>query len=215
MSQTATIETLAELLDQLGHIPLERIRMQPPPGTATESDILTAEAGSRKRLCELIDGVLVEKVMGFCESVLAGFLFRCLDDFVRPRNLGILTTADGMVRLWPGRVRIPDVAFISWERVPGRRMPTEPIPDLAPDLIAEVLSVGNTAAEMERKRQEYFQAGVRLVWEIDPASRTMKVYVGTDDFRTLTEADILDGGAVLAGFSLPLAALFAELDRHA
>ena len=57
----------------------------------------------------------------------------------------------------PGLVRIPDVAFISWGRLPNRRVPTEPIPDLAPDLAVEVLSVGNTPGEMARKRQGLFR----------------------------------------------------------
>ena len=73
-----------------------------------------------------------------------------------------------MVWLFRGLVRIPDVAFTSWERLPGRRVPPEPIPELAPDLAVEVLSQSNTEAEMTRKRGEYFAAGVRLVWLVDP-----------------------------------------------
>jgi Uma2 family endonuclease len=67
---------------------------------------------------------------------------------------------------------------------------------------------------MARKRLDYFTAGVRLVWEIDPDARTVSVYTGVDTFRTLTAADTLDGGAVLPGFTLTLRDLFAELDRQ-
>jgi Uma2 family endonuclease len=81
-------------------------------------------------------------------------------------------------------------------------------------LAVEVLSLSNTAGEMARKRDEYFRAGVRLVWEIDPRARTVRAYTAADQFRDLTAADTLSGDPVLPGFTLPLADLFAELDRH-
>jgi Uma2 family endonuclease len=209
------VDNLAELLERLGNIPPERIRMRPPPGTATEADVLEALEAPRKRICELIDGVLVEKAMGFTESLLGSYLIVLLDAFVRPRNLGLVTAADGTVRLWAGRVRIPDVAFFSWDRMPGRRRPPEPIPTLAPDLAVEVLSRGNTPGEMLLERQDYFSAGVHLAWEIDPRQRTVTVYTSPETpTAVLTAADTLDGGTVLPGFSLPLGDLFAELDRQ-
>lgn len=210
----APCEDFAELLDRLGHVPPERIRLQPPPGTATEADVLAALEAPRKRLCELIDGVLVEKAMGYSESVLASLLIEVLNAFNRPRNLGLVTAPDGTVRLWAGRVRIPDVAFTSWERMPNRRRPPEPIPSLAPDLAVEVLSISNTDAEMNLKRQDYFTAGVRLVWEVDPRKRTVTVYTAAAEPVVLTATDILEGGIVLPGFALPPRELFAELDRQ-
>lgn len=212
--EQSAIETLADLVHALGDIPLDRIRFRPPPGTATEADVLAAAEAPRKRLCELIDGVLVEKGMGYTESMLAAYLVHLLTAFVRPRNLGLLTTADGTVRLWAGRLRIPDVAFTSWDRLPGRRLPAAPVPQLAPDLAVEVLSASNTAAEMTLKRSDYFAAGVRLVWEVDPVARTVSVYTAVDNPVVLTEGDTLDGGSVLPGFTLPLPDFFGELDRH-
>src|SRR5271166_4336241 len=97
------IDNLAELVEQLGGIPLERIRFRPPIGTATEADVLAALEAPRKRLCELIDGVLVEKAMGYSESLLACLLIELLNAFVRPRNLGLVTAPDGTMRLWAGR----------------------------------------------------------------------------------------------------------------
>src|SRR5215475_13603118 len=126
-TSTAAIETLADLLEQLGGIAPERVRFRPVPGTATEEDVLTIHARDR-RLYELVDGVLVEKAMGLRESFLAIALAAILLNFVRPRRLGIVTGADGMMRLFPGLVRIPDVAFLSWNRFPNRRVPTKPIP---------------------------------------------------------------------------------------
>jgi Uma2 family endonuclease len=207
------IETLADLLERLGGISPARVRFRPAPGTATEDDVLAVEAKEGK-LCELVEGVLVEKAMGFPESILAVYLIEVLNAFVRPRNLGLVTAPDGTLRLTAGLVRIPDVSFTSWDRMPGRRRPTKPIPHLAPDLAVEVLSESNTPGEMARKRQEYFTAGVSLVWEADPANRTVAVYTTPTQFTVLDENDTLDGGAVLPGFTLPVRDWFAELDRQ-
>lgn len=210
---TTQWETVEELVEQLGGIPLRRIRMKPPPGLATEADLLEAERRYRS-LFELVDGVLVEKGMGYTESFLALALAAILRDFIIPRNLGVLSGADGMIRLFPGLVRAPDLAFASWDRFHGRTLPKEPIPTLVPDLAIEVLSQSNTAREMERKRGEYFGQGVLLVWEIDPETRTATVYRPDGTVTELAEADHLEGGDVLPGFSLALSDLFAELDRH-
>lgn len=210
-TSTATIVTLADLLEQLGGIAPDRVRFRPAPGTATEQDVLAIH-DREGRLYELVDGVLVEKAMGLRESLLAIALAAILWNFVRPKKLGVVTGADGTMRLTSGLVRMPDVAFISWNRLPNRRVPDEPIPDLAPDLAVEVLSAGNTPGEMARKRQEYFAAGVQLVWQIDPNTRTVEVFTAPEQSTVLHEMQTLDGGTVLPGFMLPLHELFAELD---
>ena len=85
-----------------------------------------------------------------------------------------------MLRLFPGLVRIPDVAFASWDCFPEGRLPDDPIPELAPDLVVEVLSRSNTPREMRRKLREYFAAGVRLAWMVDLEQRTVTVHTGVD-----------------------------------
>ncbi len=214
LDSSPSIHTLADLLAHLGGITPDRVRFQPFPGTATEQDILGIQA-REGRLCELVENVLVEKAMGFRESCLAMVLLAALRQFIRPRNLGLVTGEAGLMRLASGLVRIPDVAFISWSRIPKRRMPTEPIPNLAPDLVVEVLSTSNTPGEMRRKRREYFEAGVRLVWLVDPDTRSVDIYTDIDSVITLSETDTLDGGLVLPGFMLALRDLFAELDLEA
>ena len=209
-----TPRTVDELLGQLGGIPASRVRITPSPGHATVQDVIDVHARER-RLCELIDGTLVEKPMGYRESMIAGALIAILRAFVIPRNLGIVTGESGMLRLFAGLVRIPDVAFASWNRLPNGTVPNEPVPQLAPDLAVEVLSPSNTDQEMSRKRREYFSAGVRLVWIIDIDARTASVYTAPEDPIVLTESQTLDGGEVLPDFTLPLRDLFAELDRHA
>ncbi len=207
------LQTISNLLDRLGGISPDRVLLRPPPGTATEADVLAIH-DKTGRLCELVEGTLVEKACGFRESILAGALASELRAFVRPRNLGIVSGADGPFGLAIGLVRMPDVAYISWDRLPGRRVPEEPIPHIGPDLAVEVLSKSNTRGEMRRKLAEYFEAGTRLAWLIDPESRTVAVYTSPQHAITLTESQSLDGGAVLPGFVLPLRQLFAELDVH-
>lgn len=119
------------------------------------------------------------------------------------------------MRLFAGLVRIPDVAFISWARLPGGTVPEEPVPELVPDLVVEVLSRTNTPGEMRRKWQEYFQAGAVLVWMVDPDRRTVTVFTSPTDFAEHAERGSIDGGTVLPGFTLSLAEFFQELDRRA
>ncbi len=206
-------ETLADLVERLGDIPLRRIRSVPAPGTATEKDVLEIHRRTN-RLFELVEGVLVEKAMGFRESCLAVALISFLNGFVRARNMGLVAGEAGMMRLASGLVRIPDVSFVSWDRIPGRRVPKEPIPKLGPNLAVEVLSQGNTKKEMKRKVAEYFAADAQLVWLVDPDARSVTVYSSPEQFTVLPEKNVLDGGDVLPGFALPLAQLFAELDRQ-
>jgi Uma2 family endonuclease len=205
-------ETIAELIDQLGGINPQRIRASPPPGTATEKDLIALHDRT-DRLYELVDGTLVEKVMGYPEGYLAVELARLLGNFAADRDLGILAGADATMQLMPGLVRVPDLSFVSWEKLPERQVPTVPIPKLAPDLAVEVLSKGNTPKEMKRKLREYFFSGVRLVWFVSPQRRTVEVFTAPDQSRTLTEDQTLDGGDVLPGFALPLRDLFARLPR--
>jgi Uma2 family endonuclease len=204
--------TLADALKQLGDIPARRVRLHPAPGTATERDLL-AVLDHTNRLCELVDRTLVEKPMGTLESCLTGELIRLLGNFVVERDLGIVTAPDGSLRLMPGLVRIPDVAFISWKQLPNRKYPNQPIASLIPELAVEVLSENNTAAEMERKRKEYFLAGTQIVWLIDPAARSVEVYTAPDEFVRLNEEDVLEGGVILPGFRLPLRQLFARVEK--
>ena len=112
--------TLADVLQQLGGISPRRIRFRPAPGTATKEDVIKIRDRER-RLFKLIDGVLVEKVMGYWESVLAIELARLLGNFVKRRKLGTLAGEAGMLRLSPGLVRIPDLSFISRARLAHHR----------------------------------------------------------------------------------------------
>lgn len=206
-------ETFGELLEQLGGISPHRIRLRPAPGSATEKDLLDLLNRSN-RLCELVDGVLVEKVMGYPESSLACQIIKLLGNFLDRHDLGNLAGMDGTMRLMPKLVRIPDISFVRWEKLPGREPPSAPIPNLVPDLAVEVLSEGNTRGEMDRKLREYFLAGVVLVWLVDLNARSVQVYTSPEDCRVLKESDTLDGEMVLPGLRLPIEMIFARCPRR-
>jgi Uma2 family endonuclease len=199
--------TAAEWLHDLGDVPLERIIFDPLPGTATEADVLRLEAQEGK-LCELIDGTLVEKAMGYEESAIALRIAFLLQSFILPRKLGVVSGEAGMMRILRPRVRMPDVAYVSRERLPGGRVPKEPIPDLVPDLAVEVLSESNTPREISLKLREYLDAGVRLVWIVDPRLRTVEVHRPSAAPVSLTESETIDAGDVLPGFSVAVSEFF-------
>jgi Uma2 family endonuclease len=204
------VEKLNELVRRLGGISLDRIVSDPPPGTATEKDLLRLMRRTGRHY-ELVDGVLVEKTMGYSEGSIAGRILHFIADYLEEHDLGDVAGADATMRLMKGLVRLPDVSFTRWEKFPGGKLPTEPIPDLAPDLAIEVLSKKNTPGEMRRKLKEYFLAGTSLVWLVDPRKRTVTVHTAPDAPAVLTEADTLDGGEVLPGFSLPVKRIFERL----
>ncbi len=207
------LETLADLLDRLGSVPPERIRLHPFPGTATVDDVIRLCDGEPKCLCELVDGVLVEKAMGHQESRLAFLLGQLLQNYLDKHDLGIATGADGPHQILFNQVRFPDVAFIPYDRIPEDANPATAVPNWIPSLAVEILSAGNTKREMARKLRDYFEAGVELVWYVDPSDRTVRVYHSPEAVVTLTDADNLDGEQLLPGFHLSIRDWFDRASR--
>ena len=107
----------------------------------------------------------------------------------------------------PDTVRAPDVSFVSMTRLRLDNIPDGYI-DLAPDLVVEVVSPGDSRQEVREKVEEWLRAGVRLVWVIFPITRTATVYRSLEDVIHLTEADYLEGEAVAPGFSCRVGDLF-------
>lgn len=209
LAPPAAIETAADLLRRLGGIPASRIRMRPPPGTATEADLLRPHGPT----CELIDGTLVEKAMGDRESMLGSYIGRHIWNHIEPADLGIVLGADGYLRLPGGDIRAPDVTFFPWAAFPGDELPEAAWWSVPAGLVVEVLSPGNTRAEIDRKLAELFAAGCKLAWVIDPATKSAKVYTSAKKSKELDETGTLDGGKVVPGFALPLADVFAAGTR--
>jgi Uma2 family endonuclease len=179
--------------------------------TATEDDVVAIHE-REKRPYELVDSVLVSKTMGARESYLMIEMGRLLGNFVRPGKLGLVLGADALTRLSPGLIRIPEVSFAA-DRIPNRQVPRDPVSPLVPNLAIEVLREGNTKKEMSVKLVECFQAGVELVWCVDPKLRRAKVFTSPHPerpARVLGENDVLDGARVLPKFAITLRELFAE-----
>jgi Uma2 family endonuclease len=201
--------TVADLLEQLGDVPLHRIHLDPTPGTATEEDLLD-QLDHHDCICELIDDTLVEKVVGFWKSIFATKIGCYVGKFVKDNKLGVVAGAGGPLRILANQVRFPDVSYISWDKFPGKKLPRDPIFAIAPDLAVEVLMPENSTGEIQRKLHDYFTAGTKLIWHINPENRTAKVYTSPEHCDILDESQTLTGGAVLPGFELSLKELFAE-----
>lgn len=206
--------TIGELYRRFGPIPFDRIRHDPPPGSGTVDDVVRLN-DHEDRLYELVDGILVEKTVGYDESFIAGEILTLLKIFVKRHALGLVAGEGGMLKFDVDLVRIPDVSFVSWQRVPGGRFPRERVPLLIPDLAVEVISQSNTPKEMAEKLREYFEKGVRLVWFVRPKNRVVAVYTSPDDFTRLTASMRLDGGDVLPAFSVQVGELFKMPKRPA
>ena len=119
----------------------------------------------------------------------------------------------GQLRILPRTMRIPDVAFIGWNRFPDGKLPKDRVFHVAPDLAVEILSDGNTQQEMAMKLDEYFQAGTRLVWYIDPRTRSATIYTARNQATTIDATGQLEGRDVLPGFTLRLGELFGRAER--
>jgi Uma2 family endonuclease len=199
--------TFAEILDRLGDVDPARIRADIWPDQTTDEDC-TESKDRFGILCEMVEGVLVEKVMGWEEARLATVLAHLISDYLDRNPLGIVIGPDGPIRIESRVIRMPDVSFLSWEHLPGGEMPAGPVMEAVPDLAVEVISRGNRPGEMGVKLQEYFRRGVRLVWYIDFKKRTARAYSGVDDFTVIPTSGTLDGGDILPDFSVKLSSLY-------
>ncbi|MCS7072487.1 MAG: Uma2 family endonuclease [Anaerolinea sp.] len=164
---------------------------------------------------ELVDGriVAVSPVdPGHC--FISARIARLLDSFVDDSGLGCVSVeqAGYAISIDPPVVRAPDVAFIRAERL-NRRIGA--FIEGAPDLVVEVISPSDSAVELSEKIDTYFAAGARLLWVVYPRQRRIVVYQSPLHSEILTEADTLDGGDVLPGFSVPVRKIFAVLDQPA
>jgi Uma2 family endonuclease len=210
----ARFHTLADFMDRIGNVPTERVRMNPPPGTATEADLLdTSITGDRG--VELIDGVLVEKAMGARAEYVAFWLASLIQNYAFERRLGAVYGSQGPVRFRLGLVRLPDISFFRWDSVEDTDDIEDPdgaFVEVVPDLVVEVFSPSNTPSEMAIKLGEYAAAGVKLVWYVDPDAQEVTVYPKGKERgkKVLGAGDVLDGGSVIPGFTLPVAKIFEK-----
>ncbi len=200
------IRTLADFLRWLGDVPADRILLRPAPGMGNASDVLRLER-QENRLCELICGVAVEKRLGYKEMSVAAVLLGALQDHVAAKQLGVVTGPEGFYRLSEHLVRIPSVAFCAAGTFRGDISPGEAAAGIVPPFVAEVTD-GVSPTELERRIEDYFANGVKLVWVIDLSSRTATAYASAKKSKTIPSRGTLDGGRLLGGFKIQLARLF-------
>jgi Uma2 family endonuclease len=178
----------------------------------TPEDLLTLPDGDHY---ELVDGNLVERHMGAVSSWTGGILYHFLQVHCQANNLGWVWPADNGYRCFPdapGKVRRPDVSFIRRGRLPDEQLPTGYV-RIAPDLAVEVLSPNDLAYEVDGKVLEYLRAGVRLVWVVNPESRTVRIHRADGSTGWLLEHAELSGEAVVPGFRCAVRELFPPATR--
>jgi len=132
-----------------------------------------------------------------------------LKRYLKRDPLGIVLGTDGPVRTLFPQVHMPHISFIHKRRISGKRTRSAVLP-VAPDLAMEVLAPSKSPAEMERKLEEYFAAGVKLVWCIDPHARRAWIDRSPTDVREIGEEGYLAGEKISPGFRLRLKQLLDD-----
>lgn len=132
-----------------------------------------------------------------------------LGHHVKANKLGIVFGAETgfIIAENPDTVLAPDVAFISQEHIPESGIPKKYWPG-APDLAVEVLSLGDTAREVEQKVNQWPTAGARLVWTVNPKRKNVIVHHTSKEVATFAETDELDGEDVVPGFRCRVSEIF-------
>jgi Uma2 family endonuclease len=164
-------------------------------------------------LYEVVDGKIVEKIVGAYEGDIAGILYQFLGMFASTNRLGrafieVIFRIDQAKNLQ----RRPDVAFVNHARWPAGRRPPKKVGvwDMVPDLAVEVVSPSNSASQVQEKMHEYFRAGVTAVWIIYPEQEEVYVYASPAQIQVLQVGQELDGRDLIPGFRLPVATLFED-----
>lgn len=161
---------------------------------------------------ELVRGELVAMApAGFLHGVVVDRVGRRIGDYVERHSLGVSAAAYTGFRIErdADTVRAPDYAFISHERLAGRP-PATGYAEVAPDLVVEVISPHDRQSDIDAKTAMWLEVGVRLVWVVDPASRTVAAHHEHGIVATCRAADTLSGEPVLPGFSCPVADILAN-----
>jgi Uma2 family endonuclease len=185
------------------HVPRERSRR---PLTVSEFEALPEEDAYR---VELVRGQLVRSPRpASLHGRIVIRLGRRLDEYAEAGGHGVVLADAGVIlSRHPDTVRGPDIAFFSPDRIPeGAYGTTFWGP---PDLAVEIVSPSNRVSELQEKLADYLDAGMRRVWVVDPATRSVTVWAPTGEARVVREGGTLEGDDVLPGFRLEVSALFS------
>jgi Uma2 family endonuclease len=178
------------------------------PGPATIEDLLRTPDDGQKY--ELVDGTIRVSPAGMRHSEVGGqiaYLLKRSLEGTPGSAPGRVYTSDVGIVLPNGNVRSPDVCYVSSEKLPGGVSP-ETFGEVVPDLVVEVLSPGDRMRYVADKIGEYVEAGVPLIWLVDPRSRSVTVYRSLTDTEHLEESATICADPVLSGFEVKVAELF-------
>lgn len=176
----------------------------------TPEDLLLMPDGDR---FELIDGQLVEPEMSILASLVSLEVMRLVSNFVRGNHLGFALSSECSYQCFPhkpSQVRKPDGSFIRKGRLPADQLERGHA-RIAPDLAIEVISPNDLYPEVDVKLEDYFLAGIPLIWVINPELRTVRVYHADGSSVRLREHDELTGEDVLPGFRCRVGELFPTI----
>ena len=181
--------------------------IEAPPRVTADEFLSLAELGNY----ELVHGEVKEECVSVHSSWTGGRMYGRLNAFADASGLGFAFPADILIRIWPldpNHARRPDAAFIRAERLPGGSLPDTGYLEIAPDLVAEAVSPGDGADNVELKVREYLAGGVGLVWVAYPVTRTVHVYRANGTATVLDDTGTLDGEDVLPGLRIAVTDIF-------
>lgn len=167
---------------------------------ATLEELLASPDAGR---FEIVNGQLEEVHVSNLSTEVAAALFHLLRGYCEANHLGKVFASEAYFQCFGGdrsRARRPDVCFVSRNRLPANWLEQSYF-TIAPDLAVEVISQNDTSYEVSRKMRDYREAGVKLIWEIDPENRTVLVHRLDGSVQLLQEADTLSGENVVPGFA--------------
>ncbi len=176
--------------------------------TRQEFEAFIERPENSDRLFELINGEIIEKMPTELHGFVGGNIFGFVWNFNRVHQLGHVTIkARHGIPDDDHNDLLPDVSFILDTSRPLVEKGAVP---RMPDLAVEVKSPTNKLSKRREKAAYYIANGTRIVWLVIPEKRLVEVYRPDADIEVLDENDVLDGGDVLPGFTLPIRDIFPQ-----
>jgi Uma2 family endonuclease len=183
--------------------------------TAAAPRIITPDEfyrmGDAAKGFELVNGEMKELGMSARSCRVGGKVYHQFENHSLQHNSGWAFPPETGYRCFAADrslVRKPDASFIALNRMTREQYEEEGYIDIVPDLVVEVISPNDRAADVEEKLAEWLGAGVKVVWIINPESRTIRIHRRDGESAFLRSSDTLSAHDVLPGFSLPVAELF-------
>lgn len=177
-----------------------------PTRTITDEELLQLPEDGLKY--EVVNGeLLVSPGAGVPHEKAVIKLASRLATHVEQRRLGDVLGSAALYVLPSGNRRGPDLSFVAAGRLDAPGV-SQVFPQLAPDLAVEVVSPSDSPHRVLEKVGEYLEAGVRLVWVIDPQNRRAVIHRALSSAQQIDQDGVLDGADVIPGFRCRLAEIF-------